>query len=72
MDAVIEIINRIQKARGRPRLATWSDGLRLRDDLGFDSMDLAELTVRIEDRLSVDVFAEGLVHTLGELRARLE
>ncbi len=36
----------------------------LRDDLGFDSLALAELAVRIEDEFDVDVFEDGLVNTL--------
>ncbi|WHX50792.1 phosphopantetheine-binding protein [Paenibacillus woosongensis] len=30
--------------------------LSLRSDLAFDSFDLAELTVRIEDEYSIDIF----------------
>ena len=45
--------------------------MRLREDIGFDSLDLAELTVRIEEAFEVDVFADGLVSTIGEIEAKL-
>ena len=53
-------------------MAALAPGLRLREDIGFDSMDLAELTVRIEERFGVDVFAEGVVRTWGEVEQRVE
>ena len=46
----------------------WS----LRDDLGFTSFDLAELTVRIEDEFDVDIFEDGLVDTISEVIAKLK
>ena len=65
------IINRIRDNAALPPWADFGDGIRLREDLGFDSLALAELTVHIEVAYGVDVFAEGLVATLGEIRARL-
>ena len=44
---------------------------RLREDLGFSSIDLAELTVRIEDSTGVDVFADGVVRTVEEILSKL-
>jgi acyl carrier protein len=35
--------------------------------LGFDSFDLAELTVHIEDAFNVDVFENGIVNTVEEI-----
>ena len=43
----------------------------LRNDLHLTSLDLAELTVRIEDEFGVDIFEEGLVDTIGEIYERL-
>lgn len=43
----------------------------LRDDLHFDSFDLAELTVRIEAEFGVDVFEDGIVYTVGEILKKL-
>ena len=43
----------------------------LRDDIGFTSFDLAELTVRIEDEFDIDIFEDGLVNTVGEIIEKL-
>ena len=40
---------------------------RLREDLGLDSIALAELAVRIEEKYDVDVFEDGLVFTVEEV-----
>ena len=40
---------------------------RLQDDIGFDSLELAELTVRIDEAFGVDVFADGIVHTIEDI-----
>lgn len=44
----------------------------LTDDLGLDSLDLAEMTVRLEDRYGVDVFEEEIVDEVGEVLDELE
>lgn len=43
----------------------------LRNDLGFDSLDLAELTVRIEKDFGIDVFADGIVTTIADIKKKL-
>ena len=40
---------------------------RLREDLGFDSLGLATLTVMIEEESNVDIFENGLVSTVEEI-----
>lgn len=40
---------------------------RLREDLGLDSIALAELAVRIEEKYDVDVFEDGLVFSIEEV-----
>jgi acyl carrier protein len=67
----LSLVNLIRSNKQQPPFEHLDDGLRLREELGFDSFDLAELTVRIEDRFGVDVFAEGIVRTVGEVRARI-
>ena len=44
----------------------------LRNDLGMDSIQLAQLTVEIEDRYDIDIFADGIVESFGEIIAQLE
>ncbi|BET69360.1 phosphopantetheine-binding protein [Opitutales bacterium ASA1] len=75
MQELIELIHEVRANKGqeaaRVLFADGYGGVRLREDLGFDSMDLAELTVRIEERFGVDVFAEGVVRTVGEVEGRI-
>ena len=40
----------------------------LRNDLGFDSFKLAQLTVEIEDDYDVDIFDQGNIDTIGEVQ----
>jgi acyl carrier protein len=46
--------------------------LHLRNDIGFDSFDLAQLTVMIEDEFDVDVFEDGLIETVGEVLEKIK
>jgi len=39
----------------------------LRNDLQLDSLDMAELMVRLEDKFGIDVFEDGIVTTIGEI-----
>lgn len=68
---LLALLNRVRAHRGLPALETVPRESRLREDLGLDSLDLAELTVRIEDRFGTDVFAKGVVRTWGEVLSRL-
>ena len=61
------IINRVLEQADKPPLETLSPELRLQEDLGLDSLELAELTVLIEAEFGVDVFADGVVHTVGDV-----
>jgi len=70
-DTLLAIINEVRANKQQEPLATLSPELRLHRDVGFESLDLAELTVRIEARFGVDVFADGVVHTVGEVQAKL-
>ncbi|MGB2868134.1 MAG: acyl carrier protein [Bacteroidota bacterium] len=46
-------------------------GDHLRDKIGFDSLDLAQLTVLIEREFSVDIFDKGIVNTVGEVLSKI-
>jgi len=63
----LEIINDICRKRGMKPIENLNRDLNLRDDLGFDSFDLAELTVRIEDETGIDIFENGIINTVGEI-----
>ena len=61
------IINRVLEQADKPPLETLSPESRLQEDLGLDSLELAELTVLIEAEFGVDVFADGVVRTVGDV-----
>lgn len=65
------IINELLDDSGREPFPSLSRNMRLRGDLGFDSLELAVLTVKLEAHFGVDVFADGLVDTVGEVEDRL-
>ena len=41
--------------------------LHLVDDLGFDSFNLAQLTVEIEEEFGVDIYENGIVKTVEDI-----
>jgi len=67
-----KIINIILLSRGRKQITIVKEDSNLRNDFGFDSLDLAELTVRIEAEYDIDVFEDGLVETVGEIVRKIE
>lgn len=56
---------------GRKPNEAYSADLRLREDLGFDSLELAVLTAKIEADFGVDIFADGIVRTVGDIETKL-
>lgn len=70
-DDLLEIINYIREYKHQPPVTALPSNLRLREDIGFESLDLAELTVRIEQKYKADVFANGVVQTVGEVLAKI-
>lgn len=64
---LLSVINTVLENRGKGAVASVSESTSLRDDLGFDSLDLAELTVRVEAEYGVDIFADGVVTTVGDI-----
>lgn len=69
--SLLDILNLVRANKGRPALPEIRPEHRLREDCQLDSLDLAELTVRIEEASGVDVFADGVVRTVGEIQAKL-
>lgn len=67
-----DIINLILRNRGREPIEKISRTNHLRNDIGFDSMDLAELTVRIEAETGIDIFETEIVNTVQEVLNILE
>lgn len=65
------IINTVLKNRGKQEIYEINENSHLRNDIGFDSLDLAELTVRIEAEYDVDIFEDGIVNTVGEIMQKI-
>lgn len=70
-EKLLEIINDMIASKGIESLKIIQRDYSFRDDLGFDSFDLAELTVRVEDVFGIDIFEDGLVNTLGEVEDKI-
>ena len=64
---VTEIVCTVLENSSLPTDVEINKNTNLRDELGFDSLALAELAVRLEDEFDVDVFEDGLVHTIEEI-----
>lgn len=71
-EKVLLIINEIRASKELSAIASLRAEDNLRNDLGLNSFDLAELTVRIEDEFDIDIFEDGLVNTIGEVYTILE
>lgn len=72
METLLNIINTVLDNRGKKQVKDVTDMTNLRDDLGFDSLDLAELTVRVEAEYDVDIFEDGIVMTVGDIMRKLK
>lgn len=68
---VLQIINEIRKSKDMEVLESIKPEDNLRNDIGFTSFDLAELTVRIEDEFDIDIFEDGLINTIEEIYSKL-
>jgi len=50
----------------------FDPSLSMTEDIGLESLDLAELAVRLEDDYGVDVFEDDVVDKLAEVVETLE
>lgn len=69
-DKVNNIIMRIANSDSSVTIKI-DNNTSLKNDLGLDSLSLAELTVYIEDEFGVDIFEDGIVETVGEIYEKL-
>ena len=67
MDKIISIIKKVLDNNDKSFNGAISEDTSLRNDIGFDSLDLAELTVNIEEEFGVDIFEDGFVETVGDI-----
>lgn len=70
---VLQIIQLVceEKSPSVSILQEIKEATHLRNDLGLDSLELAELTVRLEDEFQIDIFEEGVVETVEGVFQRL-
>jgi acyl carrier protein len=72
MEKLLEIVNTVLTNKGKETVSNLSPSDGLTSTLKMDSLDLAELTVRIEAEYDIDVFEDGLVLTVGQIMEKLE
>jgi acyl carrier protein len=71
VDTIRAAINEVLLESGREAVPAIARGTDLRKDLGLDSLELAVLTVKLEAATGVDIFAQGIVSTVGEIEDSL-
>lgn len=69
---ILEAINEVREGKGDEFISSLEKSTHLRNDLGLDSFDLAELTVRIEEKTGVDIFKNGVIETIGEIYEQID
>ena len=67
-----KLINQVLQESGRAKIDEILAAHGLKQDLDLDSLDLAVLTVKIEAETGIDVFADGIVETVGQIIEKLE
>ena len=72
MTQLIDIINIILDNKGIEKELDITPDTDFRIDLSFDSLDLAELTVRCEQAFGVDIFADGIVTSIREVLVKID
>ncbi len=70
-EKLLGLVNTVRDFKGLDPLERVEAGMNLRTDLGLDSLDLAELAVRIEAATGEDVFRGPLPHSVGDLLTRM-
>tara|TARA_B100001248_G_scaffold186384_1_gene142255 strand:- start:7604 stop:7825 length:222 start_codon:yes stop_codon:yes gene_type:complete len=65
---LLSIINELRQSKGDEILTSIKSSDSLSDDLNFDSLDLAELTVIIEKEFGVDIFEKEIITSIGEIK----
>ena len=68
----MQIINKVLENNSQKKIESIDAKTNLRDDIGLDSLDLAELTVLIEAEFDIDIFEDGIINTIGEIFQRLK
>jgi len=69
---LLKIINGVLENNNRKKIEDINDNISLRNDVGFDSLDLAEFTVCIEKEFGIDIFENSLVDTIKEVVKKIK
>jgi len=69
---ILAIINKVKDNKADELLEVINVNTKLREDCGFDSLDLAELTVRVEREFGIDIFANGNINTVREILEQIK
>ena len=69
--SLLQIINEVLHESGE-HIDNIVPAMDLRNDLGMDSMELALLTVLIEDEYGIDIFEDGLVSNVSDILKKLD
>lgn len=72
LEKLLGIVNIVRENKGLCKLERLKADDDLRRNLELDSLDLAELTVRIEKVTGIDIFADGFVNSIGEILSKLD
>jgi acyl carrier protein len=72
LEEIKKIINDILINDSRPKLESIDKKMSLRGDIGLDSLDLAQLTVQIEEKYSVDIFEDGFVERVEDVIKKID
>ena len=68
---LLEIVNKVLENNGYSKVLEITDDMDLKNDIGYDSFMLAELTVEIEEVYNIDIFKDSLVFTIGDIKKKL-
>jgi acyl carrier protein len=72
IDKLLKIFNTVLENNNKRKITDIRADMKLREDLHLDSLELAELTVRIEKEFNIDIFEDGIVTTIGEIIKKIE
>lgn len=67
---LLKIINEVLKEK-EIEILQINPEMNLRNDIGFDSLNLAYLTVLIEDEYGIDIFENGVVDTISDILKKI-
>jgi acyl carrier protein len=71
MKNLLEIINEVLENEGKNKIELLEQNMSLKNDLNMDSLDLAHLTVLIEQEYGVDIFENSIIHTISDIEKKL-